>query len=294
MTKPEIDPHTGRLTTGHEWNGIKELSTPIPKIVWAFYISTTIVAILLWILYPAWPTGKSFTPGILGSDQTISLEQSLDRAQSIRAESDAKILERGFEEIRSDPELAHFVATNGSRLFSDNCAACHGPGGSGGNGYPDLTDQAWLWGGSPDQILETLAVGVNTTHPDTRISQMLAFGESGILNSDERDDVATFVLSLSNEHIAGEEDNQAAVARGAGIFELQCSSCHGPDGTGIAFLGAPDLTDDFWLYGGSEKEIKDTINHGRQGVMPYWSERISEVDRKILTAYILSLGEEAE
>lgn len=290
MALGERDPVTGRMTTGHEWNGIKELDTPVPKVVLFFLALTTLIAILLWILMPAWPLGNSYTKGLLGWDQRSSVESKLLEAEAQRAVWMDQIAQLDFEAIQSDPDLMKIARETGATLFGDNCAVCHGSAGTGSAGYPNLTAGAWLWGGDAETIEETLRVGINAAHDESRAAEMLAFGRDGLLERSEIRDLVSYVQSLGlteGDSIAPAEE----VARGEEAFAENCSSCHGEDARGIPEVGAPDLTDEIWLYGGDRRSIYRTIFAGRQGHMPSWEGRLSTVDRKVLTLYVLSLQE---
>ena len=173
-------------------------------------------------------------------------------------------------------------------LFGDNCAACHGSRAEGGPGYPSLVDDAWLWGGDDETILETLRVGINAPHPDTRYAEMLAFGRDGMLDRDQIRIVADYVQSLAGLD-SGASPERLEV--GAALFADNCSSCHGADGTGMQDLGAPNLTDTHWIYGGTDQALFETIYGGRQGWMPAWENRLTEVQRKMLAIYITSLAD---
>ena len=175
----------------------------------------------------------------------------------------------------------------GRALFGDNCAACHGRDAKGGKGFPNLTTRAWLWGGSPEAIAETIRVGINSAHPDSRVSQMLAFGKDGVLQRADMDNVLAYVLSLSKR--APPDTPASAIEAGRTVFVNNCASCHGEDGRGKTDVGAPDLTDSTWIYGGDAGSIYTTIWGGRQGHMPTWEARLSPVDRKILALYLVDL-----
>ena len=289
MDKPERDPYTGVMTTGHDWNGIKELLTPIPKLVWFFLVLSTLTAILLWILYPTWPLGTDYTRGVLGADQRKTVQSSLERSAANRAPWENTILNGEFDSLQRDEASMKLVRQHGARLFADNCAVCHGTNAEGGPGFPSLVDDQWLWGGTPDAIMETLRVGINANNDDTRTSQMTAFGETDFLDREQRRALTTFVLSLSNTHGSDSLD-QEEITLGQGLFLAQCASCHTDTGRGMQSVGAPNLTDEFWIYGGDRKSISSTIYSGRMGVMPHWESRLSEVDRKVLTLHILNLG----
>ncbi|HMR30277.1 MAG TPA: cytochrome-c oxidase, cbb3-type subunit III [Geminicoccaceae bacterium] len=287
MAVEERDPHTGYMTTGHEWNGIKELNTPVPRPVYFFLIVTTAFAVVYWLLMPAWPLGVTYTRGLLGIDQRRSVAEALDEAAAERAVWTQRIESADFAEIQADPQLTAIVRQTGRTLFGDNCSVCHGTHATGGPGFPDLTSGSWLWGGEPEAIAETLRVGINATHPDTRTGQMLAFGKDGILPRADVEKVVTYVLSLSDPSIGATPEQLDA---GREVFLANCASCHGEDGKGMTDTGAPNLTDRFWIYGGDRQSIFTTVYGGRQGHMPSWEGRLSPLDRKILALYVLDLG----
>lgn len=287
MAVEERDPHTGYLTTGHEWNGITELNTPVPRAVYFFLITTFLFSVGYWILMPAWPLGVSFTKGLLGIDQREIVTQSLRQATLERDVWTKRIEAESFGAIRADAGLMKAVRETGRTLFGDNCAACHGVSAKGSKGFPNLTTAAWLWGGSADQIAETIRVGVNSTHPNARSSQMLAFGRDQVLKRDDIENVVTYVRSLSAPAVGVAQAKTAEAGRA--VFAANCASCHGETGKGNPELGAPDLTDNVWLYGGDERSIYATVWGGRQGHMPSWEGRLSALDRKILTLYLFDL-----
>lgn len=292
MAVGERDPHTGHMTTGHEWNGIKELNTPVPRPVYFFLAAAFAFSVVYWLLMPAWPTAVTYTKGLLGIDQRAVVADSLRQAAAERAAWAERIAASEYGAIQADEDLMRTVRQTGKALFGDNCAVCHGVDAHGGKGFPDLASGAWLWGGDPETVAETLRVGINSTHPDTRVAQMLAFGKDQMLPRDDIADVVAYVQSLSGSAIAsGDEAPKAAV--GKEIFAENCASCHGETAKGSKDLGAPDLTDDIWLYGGDRQSIAATVFGGRQGHMPSWEARLSPLDRKILTLYILDLEQAA-
>jgi cytochrome c oxidase cbb3-type subunit III len=283
MSVEERDPVSGHKTTGHEWNGITELNTRVPKAVWWFIGITHLYALIVWILVPAWPLVTTYTKGILGINQYEIVNESLVEADEMRAFWTEQIAEKSFDEILADPTLMEIVRITGPQLYGDNCAVCHGSTAAGGTGFPSLADADSLWGADAETIFETLRVGINAPHPETRVSQMMAFGE-GILTRDEIRTVASFLLSLS-----GAEIDPALRQAGAEVFEINCAGCHGAGGEGSVELGAPNLADQVWLYGGDEASLFQTIHGGRQGWMPAWEDRLTLVELKILTLYALGL-----
>ncbi|HUH03461.1 MAG TPA: cytochrome-c oxidase, cbb3-type subunit III, partial [Kofleriaceae bacterium] len=231
MAEVETDAATGKPTTGHEWDGIKELNTPLPK-WWLYVLYATIAwSVVWWILYPSWPGITGYFGGLLGYDQRAALRERMAEADVARAVHLERLQGASLEEITADPELMAVAFAGGAAAFADNCAPCHGLGGAGQGFYPTLADDAWLWGGTLDAIHQTVLYGVRSAHPDTRVSDMPAFGVLGMLTREEVDDAAERVLQL-----AGEEHDAAAAGRGAEIFAAQCTACHGEDGKGIEEL----------------------------------------------------------
>lgn len=285
MAVEERDPHTGFLTTGHEWNGIKELNTPVPRPVYFFLIVTFLFAVGYWLLMPAWPGLSGYTRGLLGADDRRNIDASVQQAVLSRADWTKRIESESYAQIQADARLMDVVRQSGRTLFGDNCAVCHGTDAKGGKGYPDLTVTATLFGRTPDALAETIRVGINSGHAEGRQSQMLAFGRDGMLQRAEIDKLTAYVGSLSSP--AAEKPE--AVAAGKALFATNCASCHGDDGKGNQELGAPDLTDSTWIYGGDAQSILTSIWDGRQGHMPNWDGRLSPVERKILTLYVADL-----
>jgi cytochrome c oxidase cbb3-type subunit 3 len=276
------------MTTGHEWNDIKELNTPVPRVVYVFLVGTFLFSVVYWLLMPAWPLGVTYTKGLLGIDEKTSVEASVRRAAAARAPWSTRIEAAGYQDIQADPALMQIVRGTGRALFGDNCAVCHGVDAQGGPGFPNLTDTAWLWGGDPETVAETLRVGINSAHEETRIGQMLAFGRDQMLDRSDISKVVTYVQSLSDPALVTSE-NLEDIGAGREIFGANCATCHGEEGKGSTEFGAPDLTDGFWIYGGDRQSIWTTVYHGRQGHMPHWEQRLTPVDRKILALYVLDL-----
>lgn len=291
MEVEQRDPVSGHRTTGHEWNGITELDTPVPRGVLIFLIVTHVFAVIVWFLMPTWPLGTTYTKGLLDTDQWKTVEQDLVSAQAERASWMERIETAGFDEIRADPHLMSIVRRSGHQLFGDNCAVCHGVDAKGRANYPDLTDDDWLWGGDVGAIAQTMRVGINTEHPESRIGQMPSFGRDGILNREEVRMAAAYVYSLSNPDYSTPQ-NVDTLETGREVYLANCAACHAEDARGMKDLGAPNLTDSYWVYGGDLNTIVATIHGGRQGHMPTWDERLTDAEIKILALYVHSLGME--
>ena len=285
MAAKEKDSVTGVETTGHEWDGIKELNNPLPK--WWLYVlyATIIWSIGYWIAMPAWPLITSYTKGVLGHSQRANVAAEIAAVNEARSEFRQKISESDLEAIRDDDALLEFALAGGSSAFGDNCAPCHGSGAQGAKGYPNLNDDNWIWGGTLEDIHYTLLYGIRANHEETRESEMPAFGADGILAREEINDLAEYVLALS-----GSGEDAEAAARGETLFADNCSACHGEVGAGDQSLGAPNLTDAIWLYGGEKADVVESIANSRRGVMPHWQGRLDEVTIKLLTLYVHSLG----
>ena len=290
MSVKERDPLTGHETTGHEWDGITELNTRVPRAVWFFVAVTHIWALVYWVLMPSWPLVTTYWKGLLGYDQAIAVEEKIAEAYRDLDSWRAPLSELSAEEIREMPELMAHVDRTAPTLFGDNCAGCHGTDLAGAPGFPSLIDNAWLWGGDSDTIMETLRVGINAPHPETRFAQMLAFGRDGLLSRAQIRTVVDYVQTLSGMQT---DLAPARLEEGAAIFAENCASCHGETGIGNQDLGAPNLTDDAWVYGGDDATMFKTIYEGRQGWMPAWEDRLTEADRMMLTLYIQTRGAEA-
>lgn len=285
MAKKPADKTADVGTTGHEWDGIEELNKPLPK--WWLYVwyVSIIWAFGYWVLYPAWPMLSSYTKGYLGYSTRESVAQDLAAAQAAKAAFRDKIAASDFAAIQADPELLNFALAGGAAAFGDNCAPCHGRGAQGGFGYPNLRDDSWLWGGTLEQIHQTILHGVRSDDAKTHNTMMPAFGKLGMLKPAQVSDVAEFVLSLS-----GNETDKDAAGRGKELFAANCAACHGPEGKGNQTIGAPDLADELWLYAGDKATVIETITNSRGGMMPAWSGRLDPATIKELAIYVHSLG----
>ena len=277
-----IAPHDedDKPTTGHEWDGIKEYDNPLPRWwLWIFYASI-VIAIAYWILMPAWPGITGYTHGLRHYSDRVQVEKALNELKVQRGAEAARLTNASVQQIEADPELQSLALSIGASVFGDNCATCHGQGGTGGKGYANLRDDVWLWGGSLDQIHHTIDVGVRSGAED-RTTKMPAFARDQILTEPQISDMTEYVVALS-----GRPADAAAVERARPIFAQQCVSCHKPDGTGDQAKGAPDLTDQEWLYGSRREDIRGQIENGRGGVMPAWGKRFPPEVVKALAVYI--------
>ncbi|MFD2207567.1 cytochrome-c oxidase, cbb3-type subunit III [Kiloniella antarctica] len=282
---PRKDEVSGVDTTGHEWDGIEELNNPLPRWwLWVLYASI-IWSVVYWIFMPAWPGISDYTRGTLGYSQRDEVKMELAEVKASRAGLDEKILSSSLEDITKDTNLNQYALAAGKAAFGDNCSACHGSGAQGAKGYPNLNDDHWLWGGSLDDIHYTISYGIRSTHDDTRFNDMTAFLRDEILEKGEISDVAEYVLSLS-----GTSSDAEAASRGESIFEDNCVACHADGGIGNRELGAPNLSDKLWLFGGDKKTVVQSISYGRKGVMPTWEARLDPVTIKALSIYVHSLG----
>ncbi|MEX6506780.1 cytochrome-c oxidase, cbb3-type subunit III [Jiella sp. M17.18] len=282
----DVDQVTGVETTGHSWDGIKELNNPLPRWwLWTFY-GCIAFALVYTILYPAWPMIHSATPGLLGWSSRAELGRQMAAVNAANAEKLQAIGKLDVEAIAADPKLRPMAIAAGRAAFKVNCVQCHGSGAEGGVGYPNLNDDSWLWGGSLAAIHTTLEDGIRyATDDNTRVSEMPAFGRDGILTRDQISDVAWYVRKIS-----GQETDSAAAGRGAQIFADNCAACHGESGQGNRDVGAPRLNDAIWLYSGSHAAIMAQVTNPRHGVMPAWGARLGETTVKELAVYVHSLG----
>ncbi|MGQ0681116.1 cytochrome-c oxidase, cbb3-type subunit III [Bradyrhizobium sp.] len=282
----EVDKVSGTSTTGHEWDGIKELNTPLPRWwVWTFY-ATIIWSIGYWIVYPAWPLISSHTTGFFNYSTRADVAVELANLEKIRGEKMVKLAATPLVDIPKDPALLALARASGKAAFGDNCAPCHGTGGTGSKGYPNLNDDEWIWGGKLDQIEKTIQFGARSGHANAHEGAMLAFGKEGVLKAAEIATVANYVRSLAGLSTAAGFD----AAAGKKIFADNCASCHGDAGKGNPEMGAPNLTDKIWLFGSDEATLVDTITNGRAGVMPAWVGRLDPATIKALAVYVHSLG----
>lgn len=284
-TKVEKDSITGRMTTGHEWDGLKELNTPLPK-WWLYTFYATILFAFVWvIIYPGIPTTAFH--GLSGWTARGAIGPELEAERAKQEPMLAKLRAATPEQIAADPEMRAYALAGGRIAFANNCAGCHGAGGQGAaGGFPSLADDDWLYGGSFDALHFTIQHGVrNGADEEARGVAMPRFLADGMLTAAQVNDVAEHVLSLT-----GRSTDAAAAQRGAAVFAENCVSCHGEKGEGNRDMGAPRLNDQVWLYGGDKASIVRTVSYSRAGVMPNWSGRLDPAVINMLTVYVHSLG----
>lgn len=275
-------------TTGHEWDGIREYDNPMPRWwVWVFY------ACIVWgiwysIAYPAWPMLTQATRGYLGQSTRADVAAEIKRFDDANADIKAKLIAAPLTGIAGNDELNQYATSAGSAVFKTWCAQCHGSGAGGvqGKGYPNLTDNDWLWGGDMDAIYTTINHGIrNTTDADARYSEMPKFGVDQLLDETQIGQVVEYVLQLS-----GQEHDAALATAGQTVFVDNCAACHTETGAGDRAQGAPALNDAIWLYGGDRETITASVHGARYGVMPAWAGRLSEDEVRAVATYVHSLG----
>ncbi len=278
-----IDAATGTETVGHEWDGIEELDTPMPRWwLWTLYL-TIVWGIAYVILYPAWPLIDRATVGVLEWSSRGELAEDMRLADLETQTFREQLAAIDVVKLQDNPELLRQAIAGGRAAFQINCSQCHGSGAAGSQtlGYPNLNDDAWLWGGDLKSIHYTIEHGIRQpTENEERQSIMPPF--EGVFEAAQLEALVGHVQSLGND--------QASHPVGAQLYADNCASCHGPSGQGSRELGAPNLSDAIWLRGGSAAEIRAQILNPKMGVMPGWKERLDEATVKMLTAYVWSLG----
>jgi cytochrome c oxidase cbb3-type subunit 3 len=291
-TKIEKDEISGQVTTGHEWDGVKELNTPLPRWwLWIFY-ATIIYALVYWVIYPAFPVPRQisstgYSTGVLNYSSRGEVNRDLTALAKVRAITGERLAAAPLADILSSADLREVALAAGRAAFGNNCAPCHGSNAAGRPGYPNLNSDNWIWGGTLDDIHQTITHGVRwDADPETRNSMMPGFGADGILTSAQISDVAEHVRNLKEMS----DVDQAAAARGEAIFTENCASCHGGSGEGNRDFGAPALTGPSRLYGSAKADIMAQVTKPRHGVMPAWGARLDPITIKALTVYVHTLG----
>ncbi|MCW2366059.1 cytochrome c oxidase cbb3-type subunit 3 [Sphingobium sp. B7D2B] len=284
--KKRIDAPTGTQTVGHEWDGIEELDTPMPRWwVWTFY-ATIVFAIGYVVVYPAIPFAHEASKGLFGWSSRGQLQQVMDAETARRTPILSAIAATPIEKLVAQPKLMEAAMQGGAAAFKVHCVQCHGSGAAGAKGYPNLVDDDWLWGGDLQSIEYTITHGVrNPDEAQTRMSLMPAFGKDGILTGTQVQDVVSHVRVIS-----GQEKASASSRRGDVLFQQNCAVCHGPAGKGLREFGAPNLTDPIWLYGGDRETLTQTVTNSRRGVMPAWGHALDKATIRMLAVYVHGLG----
>ncbi|WP_230532222.1 cytochrome-c oxidase, cbb3-type subunit III [Microvirga roseola] len=285
-TQGPVDSVTGVTMTGHSWDDIQELNNPLPRWWLRTFYATIIWAVAYFVAYPAWPLVSSYTKGVLGWQSREAVEVDLAALKTQRSGMTAKLAEASLEDIRQNPEVFSFALAQGKAAFGDNCAPCHGAGGGGAKGYPNLNDDDWLWGGSLAQVEQTIRHGARSTSDEGHQGSMPAFGRDGLLQREQISHVADYVRSLSGLPV----DKAAKLDEGAKVYAENCAACHGDTGLGNMETGAPNLSDKIWLFGSDKAAIVEGLTNGRGGVMPAWHGRLDDTTIKALTLYVHSLG----
>ena len=284
-TKIEKDIVTGQETTAHEWDGLRELNTPLPK-WWVYTLYATVAWAVVWcVLYPSVPWFNGYFHGLLGYSQRAAVNADVQAVVAQRAATMDRIAALSFDEIRKDPQLMAAAATAGRIAFANNCQPCHAAGGGGQPGYPALAAGAWIWGGTLDAIQQTITHGIRSGDPDAREAQMPRFGADGILKPAEIQQVADYVMTLFGHADAGKD-----VTAGQKIFAENCAICHGDAGQGDREKGAPRLASQVHLYGNDRATVVAQITTPRMGMMPAWNTRLDPATIKALALYVHSLG----
>lgn len=275
-------------TTGHSWDGIEEFDNPMPRWwLWTMYL-TIIWGVIFTIFYPAWPMINSATSGLLGYSSRADVAEEIATQDAANQVWYDRLMSTELTEIAADAELQSFAVNAGGAIFRAHCSQCHGAGAAGvqAGDFPNLLDDEWIWGGTMDDIVQTVSHGIrNNEYPDTRWSEMPAFGRDELLTGEEIDQVVQHVLNIS-----GQEHDAELAAAGAEVFDYNCSSCHGVDGEGDVFSGAPPLNNAIWLYGGDAETIHASVMNARFGIMPGFGERLPEAQIRAVAAYVHQLG----
>ncbi|WP_407491749.1 cytochrome-c oxidase, cbb3-type subunit III [Pseudooceanicola sp. MF1-13] len=276
-------------TTGHSWDGIEELNTPLPRWwLWTFY-ACIVWGVIYTVMYPAWPLVNRATAGVLGYSTRAEVAADIDAVNAANANINEQLAGVDLAKLTTGGDLQTYAVSSGGAVFKTWCAQCHGSGAAGAKGYPNLLDDDWLWGGDIETIHETITVGIrqpaDAEGDYLRQSQMPAFGRDELLEEGDIDAVVNYVMSLS-----GTPRDASMVDHGATVFEENCASCHMEDGTGDRGQGAPNLTDAIWLYGGDFDTLKETVWNSRYGQMPAWGDRLTEAQIRAVSAYVHQLG----
>ena len=280
MGEPRTDKLTGRPTMGHEFDGIEELNTPMPRWwLWSFYL-TIIWGIGYTIAYPAWPMISGATVGLLGYSTRAEVTADIASHEESNAALVTGLNATDLTAFDPQSDLHRYAVARGASVFRAQCSQCHGSGAAGAVGYPNLLDNDWLWGGTLEEVAHSVRHGIrNETDSDARYSQMPAFGE--VLTRLEIETLVDFIPTLA----AANWESSGGV-----LYAENCAVCHGDRGLGDRTMGAPNLADAIWLYGADSESLTKTISKARFGVMPAWGQRLTEEDVRAVSTYVHSLG----
>ena len=281
MANVEKDPVSGTNTTGHEWDGIKELDTPLPKWWLTTFYACIIWSIGYWVVYPSWPTLNDYAKGVFGTTNRLEHAKDMAAVAQAREAWTSKFEGKDIEEVAQDSELMTYARAGGKAIFADNCQPCHGAAGSGNKNFPVLADDDWLWGGTLDALQTTITYGIRSGHDETRVSDMPALVADETITPAEADQIADYVMMLGG---------QGGSDAGKTLFEDNCAVCHSEDGSGNKDLGAPRLNDGIWLYNAGKEGVLAQITKPQHGVMPAWVGRLSDTEIKQVAIYVHSLG----
>jgi cytochrome c oxidase cbb3-type subunit III len=272
-------------TTGHVWDGIEEFDNPMPR-WWLYVLYATIVwGVLYTIAYPAWPMLSRATPGLLGYSTRGEVAADIQKFANANASIEAELAVADLTAIEPGSPLSNYAVNAGAAVFRNGCSQCHGAGAAGAEGYPNLLDNDWLWGGDIESIAYTVNNGIRNETDDARYSEMPKFGVDELLEEEEIDQVVQYVRQIS-----GQEFEADMAAEGALVFGDSCAACHGDNGRGDREQGAPDLTDAIWLYGGDTAALTETVEKARFGVMPAWGQRLTRAEVNAVALYVYGLG----
>lgn len=287
---PQVDPDAPERHGPLSFDGIRELDSNPPRVWTVIYLTTFLAALWVVVAYPSIPWlshgGPDGRVGLLGWSSRADLSAAAERAATQEPTIQVRFEQASYANIEADPALRTYGVAAGAAAFGTNCASCHGRSGKGNLGFPNLTDRDWLWGGTPEAIEHTLHVGIRWPgSEEARTSQMPAFGRLGVLQRPQILDMVQHVWSLS-----GMPHDAAAAARAAPLFAENCASCHGERGQGNQEVGAPNLSDPTWLYGGSLDAVYESIHDARSGVMPVFGGRLDQDTIRKLVIYVRSFG----
>ena len=285
------DALSGRETTGHEWDGLQELNNPLPKWWLYTFIACVIFAAVYSVLFPSFPLGTTYFHGLLGASTRNTVAADVRALEARRAVFMDRIKDTPIEQVKQDPQLLAVALAAGRIAFANNCQPCHGAGGEGRIGYPNLADDTWLWGGTLAYIQRTITYGIRSGNEKARGSVMPSFGASGMLKPEQIDAVANYVWGALYGHAEAGQD----LSKGRAQYAETCAVCHGADGQGNRLFGAPPLKSAVHLYGDLRDAIVQQINNPRLGVMPSWEKKsnttgLDEATIKSVAIYVHDLG----